>query len=76
MTPKDKANLLVNQFMPFAYRDAHDMNTRKEIEDSNKNSAIECACIVVDEVLEEIFADTTQGRYIFWRQVKEEILKL
>jgi len=75
MTPKEKANELIEKFM---------FNCREcDYEDNAK----QCALIAVDEILAEVpteILDTYKGethfiindRYLFWQEVKQEIEKL
>ena len=64
MTPKDKANQLINQYLmttPIAY----------PIEDCKK-----FALIVANEVIDTLYEyhyDSQSGAYDFWRDVRKEI---
>jgi len=61
MTPKDKAEELINKYIQYT-------PVEFEFEYAKK-----CALIVVDEVLGDMGAD--RG-YAFWTEVKQEIQKL
>ena len=89
MTPKEKAEELVNKFS--AIQDNINWGTEKEIEQANviytKNEksydmyyhilAKESALMVVDEMLEVlcVYEDISKD-YQYWQQVKQEIDKL
>jgi hypothetical protein len=79
MTPKEKANELVKSFKSFSYYDYHDLTSRFRREESNVESAIECALIAVDEMIEELYewGEVWMKRRIeYWQEVKQEINKL
>lgn len=72
MTPKEKAEELVNNFLetiPFA-----DANVYEDWKKEMKNKAKECALIAVDEILNLIIG--SQGVITYWQEVKQEIEKL
>jgi hypothetical protein len=67
MTPKEKAKELVAKFMPHSTGN------------SNRNEAIECALIAVDEILkvcENEISHCSDKTYFYWEEVKQEIEKL
>jgi len=71
MTPKEKAQELVDKFMPHSTGN------------SNSNEAIECAVITVDEILKECCKSSEKKdakyqdeRINYWQQVKHEINNL
>ena len=67
MTPKEKAKELVAKFMPHSTGN------------SNRNEAIECALIAVDEILkvcENEISHCSDKTYFYWQEVKQEIEKL
>jgi hypothetical protein len=65
MTPKEKAEQLINVFVPH-------VRWKMGQEDVIKR-AKECALITVDEILER---DIHSFDKIYWREVKQEIEKL
>ena len=72
MTPKEKAEELVNNFLetiPFA-----DTNVYKDWKKEMKNKAKECALIAVDEMLKLRYL--LKKETYFYNQVKKEIKKL
>jgi hypothetical protein len=68
MTPKEKAEELVDKFLGYAY---------DGISPAEENSK-ECALIAVDEVIEALHEHHWQNRLIidYWEEVKHEINKL
>jgi len=76
MTAKEKAEELVNRFKSFAYRDEHDLTTRKRSEQTNLENAIDCALIAVDEMLQIEKKYSNFGEYEFLQEVKLEIESL
>jgi hypothetical protein len=88
MTPKEKAQELVNKFRKYAH--GHDDNNRFSPA-MEKESGKECAIIAVNEILEElkpffVFKDVDGVssllleeiflREHYWKEVKQEIEKL
>jgi hypothetical protein len=85
MTPKEKAQELVEKFKPFAHAEWDEWDGYNE--KTNKENSEECALIAVDEILkvvapiidmnekyfQELRADQTE---YYWQQVKTEIEKL
>ena len=64
MTPKEKAEELLNKFsMPI---------------DGHKNIYYkQCALIAIDEIMKVVsFYNDTQAEYYYWEEVQEEIEKL
>lgn len=68
MTPKDKAENLLNKYWKSCY-DKHDFAKL------NKEDAKQCALIAVDEIL-EITKHESPSAYVYYMQVKQEIEKL
>ena len=72
MTPKEKANELVDKYrntiMSFLSDNMKDMNAKK------------CALIVVDEIIKEYgtyYKVEVDGKYVsYWQEVKQEIENL
>jgi hypothetical protein len=62
MTPKDKAKELVDKFTVVGLQ--------------QRNEGIQCAIIMVDELLSNSTFLLSNGELYFWNQVKEEIEKL
>jgi hypothetical protein len=62
MTPKEKANELVVKFTIVGLQ--------------QRNEGIQCAIIMVDELLSNSTFLLSNGELYFWNQVKEEINKL
>jgi hypothetical protein len=66
MTPKEKANQLVDKFDNFNVLG----------ENHNGFTAQQCALITVDEILSNSMFFADWGMVHFWQQVKQEIEKL
>jgi hypothetical protein len=77
MTPKEKAEELVNEFRKYASGDDDDYRFSPAIE---KENAKLCAVLSVGEMLEEIKDSADKEivvpRIIYWEKVKQEIEKL
>jgi hypothetical protein len=75
MTPKEKADDLIDKFLPHT-KVYHEATGWEDYFDSAK----ECALIAVDEILEELpegsidYGISSRRRY--WEEVKEELEKL
>jgi len=69
MTPKEKAQELVDNFSNF---------TIQESWQSKNYFAIECALIAVDEIIDSIIIKnySDADKYDYWNEVKQEIEKL
>ena len=67
MTPKEKAEELVNRFHKYTWNGEDNLD--------NKN-AKQCALIAVDEILKELPEDYQNDIWSYWPEVKEEIEKL
>ncbi len=85
MTPKEKAEELLNKFKPFAHRSYHGLTSRKQLEEEQLDNAKECALICVEEIMEsqipihEFRSDIKYKNtiyYEYWNEVKQEIEKL
>jgi hypothetical protein len=75
MTPKEKAEELVDKFFEYNYMTKWDSIIHKWIEDNN--SAKQCALIAVEELIEEAyFTNGYYNRHNYWQEVKHEIEKL
>jgi hypothetical protein len=71
MTPKEKAEQLINAFVPH-------VRWKMGQEDVLKR-AKECALIAVDEIIEEALGlddNDYQSKFDYWLKVKQEIEKL
>ena len=76
MTPKEKANELLESFM-FSLSKQLDLNTGKYQPIPTNPYYKECALIAVDEVLnEENDFIQTDAHFLYWEQVKQEIHNL
>lgn len=72
MTPKEKADSLIEKFKPFAH--SHYFENTGEFDNVGElNNAKQCAFIVIDEVLQTAFWQRTTD---YWGEVKKEIQKL
>jgi hypothetical protein len=74
MTPKEKAEDLVNKFFQFKPRFKLDIDNEKEY-----YQAKQCALIAVDEILDLIITIYDYDRESldpYWKQVKQELEKL
>lgn len=72
MTPKEKAQELVNKFREFA--DGIDSETDRFSPNIEKKNAKHCALIAVDEILNNnkiLFEDVLNDQY--WEEIKQEI---
>lgn len=76
MTPKEKAQLIIEQFRPLVKNDDDDGFTSRNLETQNSKK---CAMLLIEEVLYfqnvvlEIFpSDGYQPEY--WEEVKQEII--
>ena len=67
MTPKEKAEELVEKF----YKYAHGLT-----ENVFKQNAKQCALIAVDEVIDALDQSLVDADIEYWKQVKEEINQL
>ena len=76
MTPKEKAQELINRFREFA--DGTDPETDRYSPNIEKQKAKQCALIAVDEILEiELLVESVDDYYLrYWQEVKQEIEKL
>jgi hypothetical protein len=78
---KEKAVELVEKFKPYSYYDSHDLTSRRRREESNIESAIECALIAVDEIIILGLLSNSSIKYNaiadvhkeYWQEVKKEI---
>jgi hypothetical protein len=72
MTPKEKAEKLINQYRnPF--------NRKGCIPPSElmfPSTAKQCALIAVDEIIEELIEKDFANRFSYWQEVKQEIINL
>ena len=81
LSPKEKAQKLVVKFKQYSYYDAHDLTTRVKREESNTDSAIECALIAVDDILKVLYklsdcSDLVVEDRDYYEEVKQELEKL
>jgi hypothetical protein len=73
MTPKQKAEELVDKFISYSYYS--DGNNSMERNYQQKDNAKECALIAVDEILS--WQDWMEKEMLnYWEEVKKEIEKL
>jgi len=70
MTPKEKAEKLLSEYLIFFPEFRNDLEY-----DYNIESAKTCALIAVDEILKEYWSHDTKRRD-WWKEVKQEIEKL
>ena len=78
LTPKEKAEELVNKYIPHI-AGADRYNSTLGIYDNHISK--QCALIAVDEILNEYPSQCPKDsyemeRHIFWQEVKEELLKI
>jgi hypothetical protein len=82
MTPKEKANELVDKFYQRFPLKMDVITTRGDLswEYDNWEQAKQCALIAVDEILDDDMYDMSQelfeNRINYWQQVKQEIENL
>jgi len=74
MTPKQKAEKLVNKFRDFA--NGTDYETDGFSPNIEKENGKQCALIAVDEIWNELESARVFEEYNYWQEVKEEIKKL
>ena len=66
MTPKEKAEELVNSFY-LKFIDRYDKSSMNEYESKH------CALIAVDVLMKSHLQDETDNQFYYWQQVKQEI---
>lgn len=75
MTPREKANKIVDTFRMFA--DGTDQETDRFSPKTNKENAMQCALIAVDIILNDVGAknweNDTMTNNNYWIEVKNEI---
>ena len=82
MTPKGKAQDLVEKMMLYSYDKIENEKNTKYIVDNKikKEYAIQCALIAVDEILNDdmygMEEEHFEKRINYWEEVKQEIKKL
>lgn len=84
MTPKEKAEELVNKYEPFVYGFiGSSMLTNTEDQSVIKMNAKQCALIAVNEILNQLsllelspLGTYTNPKIEYWLEVKQEIEKL
>jgi hypothetical protein len=78
MTPKEKAQELVNKYTNagFNCKDCDMPFCDMKCTILHKHEAKECALIVVDEILQADMFMMTEAQEEFWEQVRQEILDL
>ena len=81
MTPKEKAEELVDKFSEYANDCYSDFASQDDLIHNIKINAKDCALIAVDEIISNWRAEATiqypYGKVInYWNVVKEEIIKL
>jgi len=81
MTPKEKAEKLVNKFRDYA--DGTDSETDRFSPNIERKNAKQCALIAVNEILKELDVEIwglemyeAFDRQSYWQEVKQEIEKL
>jgi len=77
MTPKQKAEELVNKYKPYVYPYVgSSYMTGDEYPEQISRYAKTCALIAVDEILKVAsFYNDTQAEVTYWQEVKQEIEK-
>ena len=87
LTPKQKAEELVEKFKPHSHFWVHDFGRKKDYDIEQLENAVKCALIAVDEIINSspslpIISDV--GNFVndieesteFWKEVKQELLKM
>ena len=77
LTPKEKANELVNKFSEYSNDEYSECSEQFELNENRIKNAKQCALIAVDEILNNdnnFFNTYSQNDY--WLQVKQEINNL
>ena len=76
MTPKEKAESLIDRFIP----NTRIWNDEKKVWEDCIESAKRCALIAVDELLDDDVYDMSEQpfekRIEYWQEVKQELLKI
>ena len=76
MTPKEKAESLIDRFIP----NIRIWNDEKKVWEDCIESAKRCALIAVDELLDDDVYDMSEQpfekRIEYWQEVKQELLKI
>ena len=76
MTPKEKAESLIDRFIP----NTRIWNDKKKVCEDCIESAKRCALIAVDELLDDDVYDMSEQpfekRIEYWQEVKQELLKI
>jgi hypothetical protein len=73
MTPKEKAEELINKFFQYNYRIEWDSDKNEWVH--YNESAKQCALIAVDEILSVVWINLNDD-VDYWAEVKQEIEKL
>ena len=78
ISPKDKAEELVEKYRGVAHSDFHNQTGYDEAQ--REENQKQCALIAVDEILDDDVFDMSEelfeGRIQYWEKVKQEIEKL
>lgn len=75
MTPKEKAEELVNKFKPHSHFWVHDFGSQKDYDIEKLENAKQCALIAVEEI-QELIETTNIEEQDYWYDVKFEINNL
>ena len=78
MTPKEKADELVNKFMEYSHTDFIPYRGGYQM-DSQIENAKQCALIAVDEILNTIEYSSQAdelSKVNYWQEIKQEIEKI
>jgi len=76
MTPQEKANELVNNFMEYSHTDFIPYKGGYQM-DSQIENAKQCALIAVDEIIQEMNSVMLPNPFKqYWQEVKQQIEQL
>jgi hypothetical protein len=74
MKAKEKANELVESFLPYSDYNECDVFTQRE---NQLKNAKQCALICIDEIIKELTEEISPSvhgfRHNYWKEVKQEI---
>ena len=84
MTPKQKAEELVEKFKPHSHFWVYDFGRKKDYDIEQLENAVECALIAVDEIINSLEnygkeSDELQNMendFSYWQDVKQELLNM
>ena len=84
MTPKQKAEELVEKFKPHSHFWVYDFGRKKDYDIEQLENAVECALIAVDEIINSLESygkesdelQNMENDFRYWQDVKQELLNM